>query len=166
MTTRNLLQYTKFMENEFSLAQFALRFPNDLTCLEEIRKWRFPGGIYCNSCRKITRHYKLANRLVYTCKFCRRQTSPLSGTIFEKTTTPLRLWFYALFLMTHTRANISTKTLQRELGVTYKTAWRMYNNILFLMKQNNGDLLSDAQVRKWVFFNKIELKVVQKKQEL
>jgi hypothetical protein len=67
--------------------------------------------------------------------------------------------------MTHTRANISVKLLQRELGVTYKTAWRMYDKILLLMEQNNGDLLSDAQVRKWVFFNKIELKVVQKKQE-
>jgi hypothetical protein len=67
--------------------------------------------------------------------------------------------------MTHTRANISVKSLQRELNVTYKTAWKMYNDILLLMQQNNGDLLSDAQVRKWVFFNKIELKVVQKKQE-
>ncbi len=154
------------MSNEFSLAHFASRFPNNDTCLEEIRRWRFPGGIYCSNCRKTTRHYKLTARPVYTCKFCRSQTSPLADTIFEKTTTPLRLWFYALFLMTHTRANISVKTLQRELGVTYKTAWRMYNNILSLMEQNNGDLLSDAQVRKWVFFNKIELKVVQKKQEL
>ena len=67
--------------------------------------------------------------------------------------------------MTHTRANISTKTLQRELGVTYKTAWRIYNNTLKLMKQNDGDLLSNAQVRKWTFFNVIELKVVQKKLE-
>lgn len=153
------------MENEFSLGQFALRFPNNDICLEEIRKWRFPGGIYCDKCRKITRHYKLSKRPAYTCKFCRSQISPLVGTIFEKTATPLRLWFYTLFLMAHTRANIRVKTLQRELGVTYKTAWRMYNSILKLMKQNNADLLSDRQIRKWVFFNKIELKVVQKRLE-
>jgi len=89
----------------------------------------------------------------------------LVGTIFEKTTTPLRLWFYAIFLMTHARANIPIKTLQRELGVTYKTAWRMYSILLKLMKKNNGDLLTETQVRKWIFFNKIELKVVQRKLE-
>jgi transposase len=153
------------MEHEFSLGQFALRFPNNEACLEEIRKWRFPEGIFCNKCKKITRHYKLSKRPVYACKFCRSQTSPLVGTIFEKTTTPLRLWFYALFLMIHTRANMSIKTLQRELVVTYKTAWRMYNSILVLMKQNNADLLLEKQVHKWIFFNKIELKVVQKKLE-
>jgi len=153
------------MDQGFSLSLFASRFPNDNACLEEIRKWRFSGGIYCKTCKKTTRHYRLANRPVYTCKKCRRQTSPLANTLFGKTTTPLRIWFYALFIMTHARANISVKSLQRELGVTYKTAWRMYDKILFLMEQNNGDLLSDAQVRKWVFFNKIELKVVQKKQE-
>jgi transposase-like protein len=153
------------MVHKFALGQFALRFPNDEVCLEEIRKYRFPEGIRCAKCKRTTRHYRISKRPVYACKFCRRQTSPLVGTIFEKTTTPLRIWFYALFLMTHTRANISTKTLQRELGVTYKTAWRIYNNTLKLMKQNDGDLLSNAQVRKWTFFNVIELKVVQKKLE-
>jgi transposase len=153
------------MDQGFSLALFTSRFPNDNACLEEIRKWHFSGGIYCRHCKKTTRHYKLAGRPVYSCKFCRSQTSPLANTIFAKTTTPLRLWFYAFFIMTHTRANISIKNLQRELGVTYKTAWRMYDKILLLMEQNHGDLLSDAQVRKWIFFNKIELKVVQKKQE-
>jgi transposase-like protein len=154
------------MNQEFSLGTFTTRFPTDDACLEEIRKWRFPGGIYCNHCRKTTRHYKLHGRPAYTCKLCRTQISPLKNTIFEKTTTPLRVWFYALFLMTHTRANITVKTLQQELGVTYKTSWRIYRNILLLMQQNHGDLLSDAEVRKWVFFNKIELKVVQKKQEV
>jgi transposase len=153
------------MEHDFPLIQFALRFPNEEICLEEIKRWRFPEGINCGKCGRITRHYKLEKRPAYTCKFCRSQTSPLVGTIFEKTTTPLRLWFYTLFLMTHTRSDISIKTLQQELGVTYKTAWRMYNSTLKLMKQNDGDLLTAAHVRKWVFFNAIELKVVQRKLE-
>jgi len=153
------------MEQDFYFGQFASRFSNNNVCLEEIKKWRFPGGVYCNKCKKTTRHYKLLERPVYVCKFCRSQVSPLVGTIFEKTTTPLRLWFYALFLMTHTRATISIKTLQHELGVTYKTAWRVYHGLLNLMKQNNADLLSERQVHKWTFFNKIELKVVQRKLE-
>jgi transposase len=153
------------MNHEFSLATFSSRFKNDDVCLEEIRRWRFPGGMFCKHCKKNTKHYKLKTRPIYCCKLCRNQTSPLVNTIFEKSSTPLRLWFYALFLMTHARANFSVKALQQELGVTYKTAWRMYNNILILMEQNNGDLLLDAEVRRWTFFNKIELKVVQKKQE-
>jgi len=90
----------------------------------------------------------------------------LAGTIFEKTATPLRLWFYTLFLMTCTRAEISIKQLQRELGVTYKTAWRMYQRIHMLMEQNNGDLLVPVEdkVRKWLFFNKIEISVVEKQE--
>lgn len=90
---------------------------------------------------------------------------PLAGTIFEKTTTPLRIWFYALFLMTQTRGEITIKELQKELGVTYKTAWRIYKQIYFLMEQNNGDLLAkvEEKVHKWIFFNKIEISVVEKK---
>lgn len=95
---------------------------------------------------------------------------PLAGTIFEKSSTPLRLWFYALFLMTHTRGRITIKQLQRELGVTYKTAWRMQKRIHKLMALNNGDLLATTeedetgikQVHKWVFFKRFEISVVEK----
>jgi hypothetical protein len=69
--------------------------------------------------------------------------------------------------MTHTRANIPAKLLQRELGVTYKTAWRMYRLTYQLMEQNNADLLSEpveSITHKWVFFNKFELKVVNKQE--
>ena len=53
----------------------------------------------------------------------------MKGTIFEKSTTSLQLWFYAMYLMASTRCGISAKQLERELGVTYKTAWRMFNKI-------------------------------------
>lgn len=150
------------MWEDFSYARFRKLFPNDDVCLEEIKKIKHDGGIYCRRCRRLTRHYKLKKRPVYSCKFCRSQTSPLKDTIFEKTTTPLSYWFFTLFLMTQLRADIKIKTLQRELGVTYKTAWRMYRLIYKLMERNNGDLLSDEQVRRWTFFNKLELRVVRK----
>jgi hypothetical protein len=62
--------------------------------------------------------------------------SPMAGTIFEKTTTPLRLWFYAMYLMSATRCGISAKQIQRETGVTYKTAWRMFKQIRTLMSED------------------------------
>jgi transposase len=152
------------MNDNFTFSQFLTRFPDDNICFEEIRKIQYPNGIYCVLCKKITKHYKLNNRTALTCKYCRNQIFPLSGTIFEKTSTPLRIWFYALFLMTQTRSEISIKQLQRELGVTYKTAWRMYKNIKILMTKNNGDLLTNTfeKIYKWTIFNKLEISVIQK----
>lgn len=155
------------MSSLFPFKQFITRFPDDRACLEEIKKLRYPRGIQCASCKKVAKHYKVRGRLAYACQYCRRQVYPLAGTIFEKTTTPLRVWFYAFFLLTQTRADISIKQLQRELGVTYKTAWRIFRQTRVLMGQNNGDLLNEKahenKLFRWTFFNKIELKVVEKK---
>lgn len=129
------------MTNKFTLLQFLKRFPTDDSCLEELKLLQYPDGVFCSTCEKITNYYKLKNRTAYSCEFCRSQMYPLAGTIFEKTSTPLRLWFYAMYLMTQTRAGISAKQLERELGVTYKTAWRMFKQIRMLMAQSNGSLL-------------------------
>lgn len=155
------------MAQFYSFQEFLKQFPDDDACLEEIKKLRFRNGIYCSQCRKITKHYKLNNRTAYSCELCRHHKYPLAGTIFEKTTTPLRIWFYALYLMTQTRADISVKQLQRELNVTYKTAWRIHIKTIALMRQNKGDLLKDPDESKnkilsWTFFNKLEFKIVQR----
>jgi len=59
----------------------------------------------------------------------------MAGTIFEHTSTSLRLWFYAMYLMGSTRCGISAKQIQRETGVTYKTAWRMFKQIRSLLNE-------------------------------
>src|SRR6202140_3973171 len=69
-------------------------------------------------------------RQSWTCTACGLHLQPKAGTIFHKSSTSLQLWFYALFLITSTRCGISAKQLERELGVTYKTPWRMFNVIL------------------------------------
>jgi len=135
------------MNNKFSLAKFFERFPDNNACLEEIKNIRWPNGIFCKECGKITKFYKIKGinikpRPAYQCEFSgAHQVSPLAGTIFEKTTTPLQYWFYAIFLMIHTRSGISAKQLQRELGVTYKTAWRMFKQIRMLMADMDSTLL-------------------------
>ncbi|MCL4406246.1 MAG: hypothetical protein M1586_01030 [Patescibacteria group bacterium] len=58
-----------------------------------------------------------------------KQVSPLAGTIFNKSDTPLHLWFYAIFLLTTSKNGVSAKELQRHLGVTYKCAWRITHRI-------------------------------------
>jgi transposase-like protein len=62
--------------------------------------------------------------------------SPMAGSIFEKSSTSLRTWFYAMYLMSATRCGISAKQIQRETGVTYKTAWRMFKQIRTLMSDD------------------------------
>lgn len=153
------------MNNPLPFSLFSTRFADDDLCLEEIKKSRFPDGVFCEVCKRFTKHYRITGRKAYACKYCRHQMYPLAGTMFEKSSTSLRLWFYAMFLMTHTRGDMTIMQLQKELGVTYKTAWRIYRSIYVLMEQNKGDLLNDKsenKIHKWMFFNKIELKVVHK----
>jgi transposase-like protein len=150
---------------QFSITQFTSLFPTENACLDEIKKLRYPHGIYCPYCSQKTKHYKLDGRAAYSCEYCRHQVFPLKGTIFEKSTTPLRIWFFCMLLMTYTRGKISAKNLQKELHVTYKTAWRMRKQIFKLMKQNHADLLAEPEKTISVsFFNAFEFKVVHKQE--
>jgi transposase-like protein len=73
--------------------------------------------------------------MCYACDHCGNHLFPLAGTIFHKSTTPLTTWFYTIKLMSSTRVGISAKQIQRETGVTYKTAWRMMKQIRTLMAE-------------------------------
>ena len=122
--------------DKFTISDFLKRYATPDKCLEEVKNLRFPEGITCKACKKVTKHYKIKGRLQYACANCGSHVAPLSDTIFEKTSTPLTSWFYAMFLFINTRAGISSKQLQRELGVTYKTAWRIGRQIRSLMADN------------------------------
>ena len=138
---------TKLNEHgKLTLGQFLKRFPDDAACLEEIKNMRYPDDSICPHCQKESKFYRITDRTAYSCQFCRGHVYPLAGTIFEKTTTPLRLWFYAMFMMIQTRAGVSAKTLQRELGVTYKTAWRMFKQIRMLMAQEPSLLTGTIEI--------------------
>lgn len=129
------------MEEKFNLGTFLKKYHNDDACLEHLKSLKYPQGVFCDKCQAIKNFSKIKDRPVYQCS-CGYQISPLASTIFEKSTTPLQYWFYAIFLMSVTRSGISAKQLQRELGVTYKTAWRMFKQIRLLMANtsNNGNI--------------------------
>ncbi len=129
------------MEDRFTLQNFNKRFKTDDDCLDELFQILYPSGVNCIRCKKVTKYYKLKGRRAYSCEFCRAQVHPLARTVFEKTTTSLKLWFHALFLMTQTRSGVSAKQLERMLGVTYKTAWRMWKQIRILMADTDASLL-------------------------
>jgi transposase len=121
----------------YTRSQFDADFPNDDVCLETIKEQRFPGGVkHCETCQKDRKHYRVRGRTAYACDRCGNHIYPLAGTIFEKSTTSLRIWFQAMYLMGSTRCGISAKQIQRETGVTYKTAWRMFRQIRTLLAED------------------------------
>ena len=128
------------------MMDFNAEFPSDDSCLEYIAKQRFPEGrTLCPKCKVSRKHHRVSGRTAYACDHCGNHIFPLAGTIFEKTSTSLKVWFYAMYLMGSTRCGISAKQVQRETGVTYKTAWRMFNQIRTLL--SDGDIqLSNSSV--------------------
>jgi transposase len=124
-------------ERRFTINDFnELFFDND-ACLDWLMEQRYPGSLaICSYCKVERKHHRIATKKAYSCDYCGTYISPMAGTIFEKSSTSLRLWFYAMYLMSATRCGISAKQIQRECGVTYKTAWRMFKQIRTLMEED------------------------------
>ncbi len=118
---------------KYTVRDFERDFPDDAACLDWLRDYLYPDGIYCKVCQAVTKHHRVKSRPSYSCDRCGHHEHPTAGTIFQDTRTPLRLWFHGVYLMAQTRCGISAKQLQRETGVTYKTAWRMFNKIRLLL---------------------------------
>lgn len=121
----------------YTINDFDRDYPDEVACLERLRQRRYPDGSACEKCERVTNYYRDAGRKSYSCQWCGRHVHPTAGTIFEKSTTSLRLWFHAVFLMAQTRCGISAKQLERTLGVTYKTAWRMFNKIRSMLTDDD-----------------------------
>ncbi len=118
---------------------FFSQYPNDEACLQHLFDVRFGQGHVCPKCDRSARWYRFDAEMAFACQFCGHHLHPMVGTLFEKTRTPLQLWFYAIFLFTNTRHGVSAKELQRQLGVTYKTAFRMGHKIREHMAAIDGD---------------------------
>ena len=146
---RNNPKRSKASEPQYSLMEFMREFPDDAACLEWLWRERFAedgSHSFCPSkkCQRERKFHKVNGRPTWDCDSCGHHISPLAGTIFKKSSTSLHLWFYAMHLMTSTRCGISAKQLERELGVTYKTAWRIANLIRNELMGDDGEQLSGA----------------------
>ncbi|MFB0564699.1 MAG: transposase, partial [Candidatus Aminicenantaceae bacterium] len=105
---------------KFTIDEFRKMYPDDDACLDKIFSLRYGNLKVCPQCKKQTKFHRVKKRTCYECQWCGYQLYPTKNTIFEKTTTPLHLWFYAIYLMTATRSGVSAKEIERQLGVTYK----------------------------------------------
>jgi transposase len=129
--------------------EFTREFPDDRACLEWLWRNRYAEDghhTHCSKCDRERKFHKVNGRPTWDCDHCGHHINPLAGTIFHKSSTSLHLWFYAIHLMTSTRCAIAAKQLERELGVTYKTAWRMFNLIRNkLMAEDDGPLFGTVE---------------------
>jgi transposase-like protein/ribosomal protein L37AE/L43A len=117
----------------FSVREFFAEFPNDDACLVRVMQARHGLRHVCRVCGKESTFHKLAERRAFSCSHCGDHVYPCAGTIFQDSHTPLQTWFYAIYLFIATRHGVSGKEMQRTLGVTYKTAWRIGHQIRDLM---------------------------------
>jgi transposase-like protein len=142
---RNNPKRQRSSDSDYSLMEFMREFPDDSACLDYLWREKFaPDGhtAECPKCQKPRRFHRTRTRASYTCDTCGLHVHPMAGTIFEKSTTSLHLWFYAIYLIASTRCGISAKQLERELGVTYKTAHRMMKKIRTELMGDDGEPLS------------------------
>lgn len=119
--------------------EFFELFPDDDACLDHIMKTRYGLEHKCRKCERDSKFYRVSSQRAYACQFCGDHVYPCVGTPFEASRTSLQTWFYAMYLFATTRHGVSAKELQRQLGVTYKCAWRMGHEIRKHMADIDGE---------------------------
>ena len=123
---------------KLTVREFFARYPDDNACLTHIMEVRHGQRHVCRACGVEGTFHKLTGRRAFSCASCGDHVYPCVKTIFEDSRTPLQVWFYAIYLFVATRHGVSGKELERTLGVTYKTAWRMGQQIRQLMAKADG----------------------------
>src|SRR5688572_23373870 len=161
---RNNPKRAKSSDSQYSITEFNRDFPDDATCLEWLWRTRYSEDgthatcPHCEQTRVFRKYGTKQQRQSWTCTGCGLHIHPTAGTIYHKSSTSLQLWFYAMYLMTSTRCGISAKQIERELGVTYKTAWRMCHLIRReLMPQDTERLNGQVEADESMFGGKPRL---------
>lgn len=101
------------------------RFPSQDSCIKHLEKIRWPNGPVCPYCFEEKQISKQKNESRHHCNSCNTSFSVTVNTIFHDTKVPLQKWFLAIMLMLNAKKGLSAKQIERDINVTYKTAWYM-----------------------------------------
>jgi transposase-like protein len=132
-------------KEKFTIKQFHNKYTDDNACLDEIFNNRYGDLKKCPECDNKFSYHKIYDRKCYACAYCSNQIHPLAGTIFHKSSTNLKNWFFAIFLFSVSKNGVSAKELERQLGVTYKTAWRIAKQIRKLCAEQISKLENNVE---------------------
>ena len=122
-----------------TIQDFFKQFPDDDACLGYLMHLRHGESLGCPKCGKQGKFHRIKRHPAYECAWCGFEVYPMVGTMFHRSHTPLQKWFYALYLFTTTRHGVPAKELQRQLGVSYPTAFRMAHLIRDYMGSIDGE---------------------------
>jgi ribosomal protein L37AE/L43A len=118
-----------------SMPEFFDLYGTEAQCRAALQAARWPRGFECPVCGGAARTSFERGQLRYwQCGSCEHQTSLIAGTMFANTKLALRLWFLALQLLTQAKNNVSALELERQLGVSYRSAWLMKHKICEAMR--------------------------------
>lgn len=135
---------------KYTFKTFQADFPDDAACLAAMMKVQFGGTkITCPGCGVDgAQFHPMSRRRAFACQECGHHIYPCAGTIFHKSSTKLTHWFFAMYLMTSTRHGVAAKELERQIGCTYKTAWRMAHELrkLVASADHKGKLSGHIEV--------------------
>ncbi len=138
------------MKTNYGIRSLNKQFPNEAACLSYIFDTLHTKECSCGGMYAPLFHTdptgELVGRRQYQCSKCRFQIAPTVGTIFEKSVTPLMLWFHAILVFSNAKSGISAKQLQRELEVTYKCAYRILTQIRKALGQDKTKLRGDVEI--------------------
>lgn len=147
----------KIRAMRYTYKQFKAEYPDDEVCLKSVLENRY--GSTCPKCGVVgVKWHPITGRKGFVCSECDSHIYPLAGTIFRKSSTSLSNWFHAIYLFSVSKNGVSAKELERHLGVTYKTAWRMCKQIRLLMQDDETKLEGPVEVDETYVGGKRKLK--------
>lgn len=127
---------------QLNIKEFDKLYPTEQSCLDSLFLRVYGDLKVCPSCEKETRWSHVEGRKCYACQWCSHQLFPLAKTALKDTKINIRLWFMAIFLFSTSKHGVSGKELQRMLGVSYPTAFRMGHVIREMMNEEGEIILS------------------------
>lgn len=106
-----------------NLIEVTKNYNTQAKCLKLLEQLRWGKTVKCTFCSSKNVKSIKTEKGRYSCKNCNKSFSVIVGTIFEETRLPLPKWFQIITLMLNAKSGISAKEIERNLGITYKTAY-------------------------------------------
>jgi hypothetical protein len=140
---QNKVQFQKGLKMTDFLAQFG----TEQKCEAELERIRFHHGFKCLKCahNECYVYYHGTNK-TFRCKKCNIETILKSGTIFQGSKLPFFIWFYAIYLLTQSKNNVSALELTRTLGICYRSAWRLKHKLTKVMTEREDKRILSGRI--------------------
>jgi transposase-like protein len=127
--------------------EFDEKFPDEKAAIDYFLDIRYKGNLVCPHCGSTVSIYRERERLkVFHCSACNNSFSPFKDTIFEKTHIAIIKWFKVIRNFLNDRKGYSACHVERDLKVTYKTAWRMLQEVRTAMANREFEETFEAIV--------------------